>query len=139
MLRKTTVALHLLATLALVCGCGQQSAAATQDLSLIVSMYRVIANPHAYEGKRIVVHGYLRLHPESGTLFLNETAMRHGLEVDSLYLRLTHAQLTSYKSISGAWVFVEGTFSAPQSEENLTFAGMLSGITRIKRMDIDER
>jgi uncharacterized membrane protein YcgQ (UPF0703/DUF1980 family) len=115
-------------------GGSRESHAATPQPTLIVSMYRVIANPEAYHGRRIVVFGHVRL-SQNSILFLNESAMKHKLSLDAIRLDLTASQVADFQSANNAWVLVEGTFSASQSDDILTVAGELSEVTRIMKME----
>ncbi len=106
-----------------------------RDEILYVSMYRLLATPQAYDGKKVLLHGYLQLAEGSGALFVNETALKYGPKMDSVYVRFTPDQIKKYQSVNEKWVMIEGTFSRPQDERALDFAGTLGLIVSVKRMD----
>lgn len=100
----------------------------------IVSMYRVIANPETFSGKRILLSGCFVISDRSQILYANETTYRYGYIVDGISLNLTSGQVVAAKKLDGYWGFIEGTFSAIDMDGQMRFAGVLDKVTRFKKM-----
>lgn len=78
---------------------------------LLVSLIRLIANPHQYEGRDVGVMGYCWAEPEGNALYVHEEDQRYFFTMNSVTLDFEHAR-SSAGSCRGRHVLVLGRFSA---------------------------
>jgi hypothetical protein len=110
---------------------------ATLELSgaepIRVSIIQLIATPQSYDGKSVIVAGFMRLEVEGDALYLHEEDFKYGLTINSVWLTVTDAILDQREKYTDKYVEIEGTFNA----RNTGHFGMFSGsIENIKRLDI---
>ncbi|HEY1965926.1 MAG TPA: hypothetical protein VGG59_13385 [Acidobacteriaceae bacterium] len=72
---------------------------------------QLIANPAKYAGKPVQTLGFLCIAEEEETLYLSEEDYLHGLDTNSIDLRLTESQRETAKTLNLKYVVVEGTLS----------------------------
>jgi hypothetical protein len=100
---------------------------------MLVSLVQLIANPTVFDGKRVILKGYVVLEFESQHMYLSEADATHGITRNSVWLDVSHVIYAKRAQFHGHYIFVEGTFSARRRGH----LGMASGeIGNISRFDV---
>jgi len=98
-----------------------------------VSLVQLIANPDQFDGKRVVVGGFLSLEFEGRALYLHQDDFRVGNTSNAVALELPADWLTSTASIdcpSYRYVRLEGEFSSQNTGHMGAFSGSLKSVER---------
>ena len=98
----------------------------------IVSLIRLIAAPHEYDGKRIVVIGVPRIDFESYGLYLHKEDFDQGLTKNALWIVVPNDKDAEWKALEGQYVLVDGIFSAQNTGHMGMYSGAISKITRFR-------
>ena len=101
----------------------------------VVSMYRILANPEFFDGKRVAVWGFISIGDGFGILWPNSTSLEKRPSVDGIYLSLDEKQFDSNHRLDRHWVMIEGEFAAQKFIERPGFAGTLKPVIRILQWD----
>ena len=77
-----------------------------------VSMISLIANPDRYNGKRVIVSGFLHIEFESNMIYLNETDFKNNLTKNAIWIGITREQMESPMMLrcQNKYGFVKGIF-----------------------------
>src|SRR4051794_9260646 len=76
----------------------------------VASFIQLIARPEAYDGKRIVVRGFVNLEFEGNALYLSEELRRYGNTRDAVWLDVTN--ISPPPRFRQGYALVEGMFKA---------------------------
>lgn len=77
-----------------------------------VSVVQLIATPEKYNGKLVLVGGFLRLEFEGNAIYLHEDDYRHGFYRNALWVNLDGKTAENTDKLNLHYAFVEGTFDA---------------------------
>jgi hypothetical protein len=94
-----------------------------------VSIVQLIATPEKYDGKVVLVGGFLRLEFEGDAIYLHEDDYRHGIYANGLWVNLDAKNAENSDKINLHYAFVEGTFDASRHGHGGLFAGTINNIT----------
>ena len=98
-----------------------------------VSLIQLIANPQAYDGKRVRIIGFLRLEFEGDALYLHREDFDYHLTKDALWIDvprdMTQDQM---KSVNNTYAICTGRFRASGHGHMGLFSGELTEITRLE-------
>lgn len=96
-----------------------------------VSMIELIANPKKFDGKRVIVSGFVHFEFEGNALYFPEEDYRGGLRQNGVVLGVTPAQQKQYADCESKNCLVIGTFHAAPPGYFSLWSGHLSNITDI--------
>ena len=102
---------------------------------MLVSLIQVIANPTAFDQKRVLVMGYAVLKFESQHIYLNEADAKHGITRNSLWLEVSDQMYATRARFHERYVLVEGTFNARRRGHLGLSSGSLENIGRLELLD----
>jgi hypothetical protein len=88
------------------------STRAQDPREMLVSLIQLIANPTAFDQKRVLVMGYVTLEFENQHIYLSEADAKHGITRNSLWLDVSDATYANRARFHQRYVLVEGTFNA---------------------------
>lgn len=103
-----------------------------------VSLIQLIANPSQFDGKRVVVGGFLSLEFEGHALYLHQDDFRVGNTSNAVALELPENWFTSTASIdcpNNRYVQLEGEFGMNNGHFGL-FAGSLKYVERCRQRSV---
>jgi len=110
---------------------------AAPQTPLGLGLVELLAVPSNYEGQVIRTIGFLGIEFEDDALYLHAEDYRYGLQKNSFALRLSEAQRSQFKSLSGRYVIVEGTLHVKGLERNDIWSGAIGNVTRLEAWPID--
>lgn len=102
---------------------------------MFVSIIQLIANPTAFDQKRVLVMGYAVLKFESQHIYLSETDAKHGITKNSLWLDVSDQLYAERARFDQRYVLVEGTFNARRRGHLGLSSGSLENIERLEPVD----
>jgi hypothetical protein len=102
---------------------------------MFVSIIQLIANPTAFDQKRVLVMGYAVLKFESQHIYLSETDAKHGITKNSLWLDVSEQLYAERARFDQRYVLVEGTFNARRRGHLGLSSGSLEKIGRLEPLD----
>jgi hypothetical protein len=105
---------------------GQQP---TSDPPQSVSIVELIANKREFDGKNVIVKGYLLVDFENCALYLSEESARKVVTKNGIWISL-HDQNINLKKYNKKWIIIEGIFDA----KNGGHLGLWSGEIRLIRI-----
>ena len=82
-----------------------------QEVGTNVSMIELIANPDRFNGKPVLVRGYLRLEHEGDVLYLSETDFLHGIPKNGLWVERSPEMTRDIEKLDSNYVLVLGIFN----------------------------
>ena len=98
-----------------------------------VSLIRLIANPQAYDNKRVRITGFLDLQFEGNAVYLHREDFDHGLTKDALWIDVpTNINQSQIKAINDHYVICTGKFVASMHGHMGMFSGEMTDITRLQ-------
>jgi hypothetical protein len=95
----------------------------------VVSLVRLIATPEKYDGKTVLVVGFLRLEFEGNGLYLHEQDYQHGITKNSVWVVRNEEINRQADALNMHYVMLMGTFDASHSGHMGPFNGSLKNIT----------
>ncbi|AMV25738.1 hypothetical protein VT84_15175 [Gemmata sp. SH-PL17] len=106
---------------------------------ILLSLINLIASPEKYDGKLVIVQGFLSLAFEGTCLFLHREDCEYGLYQNACWVSVRHGDLTldRAKQLHCQYVMLEGTFR----REETGHMGVLQngGICDVKRYQLRPR
>lgn len=94
----------------------------------LVSIVRLLADPGTFNGKRVLLVGFLHLEFEGNAIYLHRDDWIHGITQNALWV--SFASGVSSKSCQNKYVSIEGTFSAAERGHMGLFSGTVKDIDR---------
>jgi hypothetical protein len=94
-----------------------------------VSIVQLIATPEKYDGKVVLVGGFLRLEFEGDAIYLHEDDYRHGIYANALWVNVDAKTAENSDKLNLHYAFVEGTFDASRHGHGGLFTGTMNKIT----------
>jgi hypothetical protein len=125
-----TVALGLVVLLAL-----PTSARAEDPGERAVSLIQLIANPTAFDGRRVAVTGYVVLEFEHTAVYLHETDAAYGIARNGLWLDVPVGSDSHRARFHRRYVLIEGTFSAERRGHRGAFSGTIENVSRFDAVE----
>ncbi len=107
-------------------------APATEPLS--GSLVSLIATPERYDGKLVLVRGFMVIEYEGLGVYLHREDWNRVIPKNGIWLNLTLDQQKRWKKISNSYAVIEGRFSATETGHLGGFSGALNEITRVLQM-----
>jgi len=111
---------------------GASPTAAEDPRDILVSLIQLIANPMAFDQKRVLVKGYAVLEFESQHLYLSETDAKHLITRNSVWLDVGDAIKANPTRFNRRYVLVEGTFNARRRGHLSLSSGEIENIGRFQ-------
>ena len=134
---KRMMGLLLLAMVGSGIKLGSVYAADSHEGAQSVSMIELIANPERFDGKDVIVIGYVHLdkpplyEETSDTVYIAESDHRHHISKNGLFLNVpTDSQLR--KSFQDDYAIIEGRFNKSHGHMGL-WSGTISNIQRLEK------
>lgn len=97
-----------------------------------VSIIDLIANREQYDGKQVLVIGFLRLRFEGNGLFLSSEDFDNNITKNGIWIALKPAEAEANQHLSGHYVIIEGTFNGHEFGHRGSWSGVIEKITRIE-------
>jgi hypothetical protein len=98
---------------------------AVAQRSPAVSLIVLLAAPERYQGKKVVVSGYMYLQRERNALYLGKTDFQHALFKNALYLEVPNQMIERIYPLNGCYVEVTGMFDGKHTGHLGAFSGEL--------------
>ncbi|HET8578787.1 MAG TPA: hypothetical protein VFO18_16945 [Methylomirabilota bacterium] len=99
---------------------------------IAVSLIQLIANPTAFDGKRVLVVGYLTVEFENEAIWLSELDAKHGITRNSLWLYVSDPVYANRARFHNRYGLVVGTFNAHRRGHLSLSGGAIENITRLE-------
>jgi hypothetical protein len=109
----------------------QTGIAASQPRPPTASVAEILANPAAYAGKPIRLHGFLILEFEGNGLWQDEAAFREDRYEQSLWVQSNALTQTRAEATTGRLVYLSGTFNPTQKGHMGLRAGAIENVSAI--------
>ena len=98
-----------------------------------VSIIQLIANPTAFDGKKVRLVGFLSLEFEGSALYLHKEDYDHGITENALSIHVPHDMTREQRdTVNTQYVICEGTFHAKGHGHMGMFSGELANVTRVQ-------
>lgn len=107
------------------------SPGAFADQAVDVSMINLIANPTAFDGKKVRLIGYVRLEFEGDSIYLHRDDARQRNFKNGLWLDVEMPQKRR-TSINNRYALVEGVFSMEERGHMGMWSGAIKSVSRLE-------
>lgn len=109
-------------------------ASAADDRPVAVSLIRLIADPAAFDGKRVQVFGYVRVEHEGTAVYLHRDDCEHMLTKNGLWLAANDAAPGGSReaAVNDRYALVEGRFNAGMKGHLGLWSGSIEAISRLE-------
>jgi len=112
------------------------SAPGAQDRrDMTVSLIQLIADSRSFDGKRVVVTGYVTLEVDNTAVYLHETDAAYGMSRNALWLDVSLDGESHRARFHRRYVLIEGTFSARRRGHLDAFSGSIENIGRFELIE----
>lgn len=98
------------------------------------SCFALLAQPAAFDGKRVRVTGFVELTFEGNALYLSRELFEAGLSDYAIWLDVEGVQIRDSTRVRRRYIVVEGQFDASNGGHLGAFPGALKAITRLERL-----
>ena len=129
--------------LTLLIACGQKAIKSSDSETTqlrespltVTSIVRLIATPDKFEGRQIMVEGFMNVEFEGNAIYLHKDDYENGLYSNGLWISLTEDQEKEIDSLNlnKSYVLLEGTFNSDGHGHLGLWSGEIINITEIKR------
>ena len=99
-----------------------------------VSMIQLIANPEKFDGKKVVLTGFLNLEFEGNALYLHRDDFVYGQMKNGLGLTLSERWAKSASRWSRHYVRVEGVFNAREAGHLGMYSGSIEHVAQVRAL-----
>ena len=96
-----------------------------------VSLVNLISTPDRYDGKLVLVSGFLHLEFEGDGLYLYQDDFTHSQTKNGLWISFAANTATAAKAFSDSYVVVVGTFHSKNKGHMGLWSGSISDVSRI--------
>lgn len=104
-----------------------------------VSIYKLIANPNEYDGKRVNLIGIANIHPEGpdagSDIYISKDDYKYHIPYNGLWMELDYDILEStpseLKKFNGKYIRVQGTFNMNKQGAWGMYSGSLEDVTLV--------
>jgi hypothetical protein len=93
----------------------------------LVSIIDLIANPELFDGRRVLVKGYVHIEFEHLAIYLHREDFRHGITRNSVALNVQ--KISEYSKCNNSYSYIRGKFHAGIGGHNDMFSGTIDEIT----------
>lgn len=133
-----TLGIGLVAALVLRAVASPDGSAADQPAD--VSLIRLIADPDRFDGRRVRVHGFVRIEHEGTAVYLHRDDCEHMLTRNGLWLAAndTTPAGSPEAAVNGRYALIEGRFSAKAKGHNGLWSGSIGEISRMQPWEISK-
>ena len=100
-----------------------------------VSLIQLIANPASFEGKRVVLTGYVVIEADNTAVYLHESDATYAIARNGLWLDVPLGGESHRGRLHQHYVLIEGTFTARRQGHGGRFSGSLENIGRFEVVD----
>jgi hypothetical protein len=100
-----------------------------------VSLIQLIANPASFDGKRVVLTGYVTLEAENTAVYLHESDAKYGVARNGLWLDVPLGGESHRVQFHAQYVLMEGTFNARRRGHRELFSGTIENVGRFERVE----
>lgn len=97
----------------------------------LVSLVRLIATPERYDGKVVLVVGFLRLEFEGNGLYVHEEDYKRGITKNAVWVVRNAKVNDRADALNMHYVMLVGTFDASRHGHMDLFSGSLTNITSV--------
>ena len=108
---------------------------AGEPRNMAVSLIQLIAGPGSFDGKRVVVTGYVMLETENTAVYLHESDAAYGIFRNALWLDVSLGAESHRAQFHRRYVLIEGSFSARRRGHLDAFSGSLEDIGRFELVE----
>jgi hypothetical protein len=98
-----------------------------------VSMIELLANPPKFDGKVVMVKGFLRLEFEGNGLYLHKEDFDQSLTENALWVNVGNISPETARSVSDKYVLLVGKFDAHGHGHMGLFGGEIGSVSRLER------
>jgi len=102
---------------------------------MTVSLIQLIADSRSFDGKRVVVTGYVTLEADNTAVYLHETDAAYGIVRNGLWLDVPVGGESHRARFHRRYVLIEGTFSARRRGHLDAFSGSIENIGRFELVE----
>jgi hypothetical protein len=96
-----------------------------------VSILQLIATPEKYDGKEVLVVGFLQLQHEGTILYLHEDDWKHHINKNGLWIMYKVGINAKPEALNMKYVIVKGTFDANNKGHMSLESGAITNVTLI--------
>lgn len=134
-----------LAVLVALAGAFRPAAPAVQppdaDRLIDVSLIRLIAAPEAFDGKRVRVHGFVRVEHEGTAVYLHREDFERSLTKNGLWLQANDVVAPGSReaAVQNRYALIEGRFSAKETGHRGLWSGSIRDISRMEPWEFPDR
>ncbi|MFZ6656925.1 hypothetical protein [Undibacterium sp. TJN19] len=93
-----------------------------------VSIIDLIANPERYDGKSVLVSGFLNVEFEGNGLYLHEDDFRHNISHNGIWVSVPRNWLETSKCKNQSYVSLRGVFNAGNRGNMNAWSGSIEAI-----------
>lgn len=93
-----------------------------------VSMLQLIATPEKFDGKQVVVTGFLQLGHEADLLYVHQEDQKHGILENAIEVEATEEMGKNKAKLNMKYVRLLGVFKAPDKRKSPFLGGMIANI-----------
>lgn len=102
---------------------------------MTVSLIQLIADSRSFDGKRVVVTGYVTLEADNTAVYLHEADAAYGIVRNALWLDVPVGGESHRARFHRRYVLIEGTFSARRRGHLDAFSGSIENIVRFELVE----
>ena len=96
------------------------------------TLLRVLANPQAFQGKKVQLIGFVHLEFEGNAIYLHREDFQYSLYQNSIWLSIPSDSRKQFLNVNNTYAFVEGTFNTEYRGHMNLFSGSIENITTFK-------
>jgi len=110
---------------------------ATSTYSCKLSLVELLTNATAYDGKRVIVGGYIHFGFEDQAIYLHRDDYDSGLSKNGLWV--DWSDHLDEKQCQDSYVLIEGTFNASDYGHLGAFSGAIKDVNKCQKLPIANR
>lgn len=109
------------------------------DRPIDVSIVRLIATPEAFDGKRVRVHGFVRVEHEGTAVYLHREDFERSLTKNGLWLQANDVAAPGSReaAVQNRYALIEGRFSAKETGHRGLWSGSIRDISRMEPWEFE--
>lgn len=105
----------------------------------IVSLVQLIAHPKDYDGKVVMVVGFLNLQFEGDSIYFHEDDYKHGITKNGLWIQTTPDIKKRESALNHKYVMVNGRFNSKGKGHMGLWSGSIEKISNITVWDVESK
>jgi hypothetical protein len=102
---------------------------------MAVSLIQLIANPGSFDGKRVMLTGYVVLEADNKAVYLHESDAKYGIARNAVWLEVPLGGDSQRVRFHQRYILVEGTFNAQRRGHLGRFSGTIEHIGRFELVE----